>query len=182
MKVTLLLFLLQLYAWHLSVACSVVGIAAGYGLDGPGIESRWGRDFPHLSRPALKPTQPPVQWVPGLSPEVKSGRGVTLTPSPPSSAFGHERVELYLYSPYGPYGLYRASVPVQGCTIYLLQLLRYFQLSYGRHNNIHKLAGKYCVTYTALDSDYCAQTPEKTLSPWKYCTYTNGAIPLVAWN
>jgi hypothetical protein len=31
-------------------------------------------------------------------------------PSPPCSAVGHERVELYLYSPYGPYGLYRASV------------------------------------------------------------------------
>ena len=30
---------------------------------------------------------------------------------------GHERVELYLYSPYGPYGLYRASVSVQGCTL-----------------------------------------------------------------
>jgi hypothetical protein len=27
------------------------------------------------------------------------------------------RVALYLYSPYGPYGLYRASVPVQGCTL-----------------------------------------------------------------
>ena len=26
-------------------------------------------------------------------------------------------VELYLYSSYGPYGLYRASVPVQGCTL-----------------------------------------------------------------
>ena len=37
--------------------------------------------------------------------------------SPPSSAFGHERVDLYLYSPYGPYGLYRASVPVQGYTL-----------------------------------------------------------------
>jgi len=40
---------------------SVVGIATGYGLEGPGIKSRWGRDFPHLSRPALGPIQHPVQ-------------------------------------------------------------------------------------------------------------------------
>jgi hypothetical protein len=46
---------------------SVVGIVTAYRLDGPGIESRWGQDFPHQSRPALRPTQPPVQWVPGLS-------------------------------------------------------------------------------------------------------------------
>ena len=46
---------------------SSVGIAARYGLDGPGIEFRWGRDFPHPSRLALGPTQPPIQWVPGLS-------------------------------------------------------------------------------------------------------------------
>ena len=46
---------------------SSVGIATRYGQDGPGIESRWGRDFPLPSRPALGPTQPPVQWVPGLS-------------------------------------------------------------------------------------------------------------------
>jgi hypothetical protein len=45
----------------------VVDIATAYGLDGLGIESRWGRDFPQLSRPPLRPTQPPVKWVPDLS-------------------------------------------------------------------------------------------------------------------
>ena len=63
----------------------VVGIATDYGLDGPGIESRWGRDFPHLSRPALWPTQPPVQCVPGLS-RGKERQGRDADPSPPSSA------------------------------------------------------------------------------------------------
>jgi hypothetical protein len=43
----------------------------------------------------------------------KKRAGRDADPSPPSIAVGHERVELYLYSPYGPYGLYRASVPVQ---------------------------------------------------------------------
>jgi len=46
---------------------SVVGIATAYGLDSPGIEFWLGRDFPHLFRPDLRPTQPSIKWVPGLS-------------------------------------------------------------------------------------------------------------------
>jgi hypothetical protein len=80
---------------------SSVGIATGYGMDGPWIESRWGRDFPHLSRPALGPKQPPVQWVPGLSRGIKQ-RGVTLTPHTLLVLRSKIRVELYLYSPSEP--------------------------------------------------------------------------------
>jgi len=35
---------------------SSVGTATRYGLDDLGIESRWGQDFPHPSRPVLGPT------------------------------------------------------------------------------------------------------------------------------
>jgi hypothetical protein len=78
-----------------------IGIATRYGLDVPGIESRWGRDFPHPSRLGPEPTQPPVQWVPGLSPGVKRpGRGIDHPP--PSSAEVKERVELCFYSTSGP--------------------------------------------------------------------------------
>jgi len=100
---------------------SSVSIATGYGLDGPGIESRWGARF-----------SAPVQTSPGAHPASctmctasfpggKQRPGRYDDPSLPSSAIGHERVELYLYSPYGPYSLYRASVPVQGCTVLFLQ-------------------------------------------------------------
>jgi len=64
---------------------SSVGIVTGYGLDGPGIESGWARHFSHLSIPALGPTQPPVQWVPGLS-RGKERPGRDADPSPPSNA------------------------------------------------------------------------------------------------
>jgi hypothetical protein len=47
------------------------------------------KDFPLASgsRPAPRPTQPPVQWIPGvLSPGVKARPGRDADHSPPSSA------------------------------------------------------------------------------------------------
>jgi len=64
---------------------SVFSIATGYRLDGPEIESQWGQDSVHLSRPVLGPTQPSVQWVPGPS-RGKVQPGHDTDPSPPSSA------------------------------------------------------------------------------------------------
>ena len=93
---------------------SSVGIVTCYGLDGLRIESRYRLDFPHLFRPAVGPTQPPVQWVPALS-RGKERPGRDADPDtllvPWSCAMS------YPYSSYGPYGLYRASVPAQGCTL-----------------------------------------------------------------
>ena len=61
---------------------SVVGIATGYGLDGPGIESRWGARFstPVQTGPGARPASRTMGT--GSFPGVKSYRGVTLTPHP----------------------------------------------------------------------------------------------------
>jgi len=77
---------------------SAVGTATRYGLDGPGIESRWGRDFLHPSRLALGPTYTTGT---GSFPGVKRLEPDADHP-PQSSTEVKERVELYLYSPSGP--------------------------------------------------------------------------------
>ena len=119
---------------------SSVGRATGYGLDSPGIESRWGARFSAPVQTGPGAHQATCTMCTGSFPGVKSGRGVTLTPHPllmpwsrksrttsllplwavrPVQSLSACTVQLYLYSPYGPYGLYKASVPVQGA-LYLL--------------------------------------------------------------
>ena len=53
---------------------SSVGIATDYGLDGPGSNPSGDEIFPSVQT-GPGPTQPPVQWVPGLS-QGKSADGV----------------------------------------------------------------------------------------------------------
>ena len=96
--------------------CEATQGRTGYGLDGPGIESQWGARF-----------SAPVQTGPGPHPASctmgtggKERPGRDANPSPPSSAV----VLLYFYSPLGPYGLYKASMPVQGWPLPYLPSLR----------------------------------------------------------
>jgi hypothetical protein len=62
----------------------IIGIATGYGLDGPGIESRWGVRFSALVQAGPGAHPAPVQWVPGLS-RGKRRPGRDADPSPPPS-------------------------------------------------------------------------------------------------
>ena len=88
---------------HVRSGDGVVRIATRYGLKGPGIESRWRRDFPHLSWPAPGPTQPPVQLVkaaltthPHLVPRsTERNRDIPLLSLKAFAAY--KRVKPYLY-------------------------------------------------------------------------------------
>ena len=106
---------------------SVDGIATGHG-DRIPVGTRY--SAPVQNGPGPHPASCTMGT--GSFPEVKSGQGVTLTLHPllvpwsrksrailslwvvrPVQSLSACTVQLYLYSPYGPYGLYRASVPVQ---------------------------------------------------------------------
>jgi len=69
MFITLILFYIYIYICVCVCVCgpgSSVGIVTDYGLDCPG-SNPGGDEIFRPSRPALGPTQPPVQWVPDLS-------------------------------------------------------------------------------------------------------------------
>jgi len=57
---------IYIYIYYMCGPGSSVGIATEYGLDGPG-SNPGGDEIFRPSRPALGPTQPPIQWLLGLS-------------------------------------------------------------------------------------------------------------------
>jgi hypothetical protein len=109
---------------------SSVGIATGYGLDGPGIESRWGAGENCLTRPD-RPWGPSsliysrYRVFPG-----DKAVGAWRWPIIRSSAEVKERVELYLYSPSGPLW------PVPGWTVPVPLIFKGYAL-YNRHFKIY---------------------------------------------
>jgi len=108
-----------LYLWG---PVSVVGIATGNGLDGPGIESPCGRNFFNPSRQTLGPTRPPLQGYQVSFTRVYR-QGLDIDP-PQSSTEVKERLGLY-FSPSGPsWSVIEPHIPV---TLYLV--VGYFVLS-----------------------------------------------------
>jgi hypothetical protein len=94
---------------------SVVGIPTGHGLDGPGIESPWERLSAYVQAgPGAYPASCTIST--GSFTGVKCGRGVELTTHPLLVSWSRKSGVIPLL-PYGPYGLYRASVPVQSCIL-----------------------------------------------------------------
>jgi len=72
------------------------------------IESRWGRDLPQPSRSTLGPIHPPMQWVPGLSPEVKRP-GSAVYHQPPCSKGENKTIPIQAWT--GPGGSRRLRLP-----------------------------------------------------------------------
>ena len=99
-------------AW-VAIAQSVWRLATGWTVRGsnPG----GGRDFPHLSRPTLGSTQPPVQWV-RVFPGGKERPGRDADPSASSSAVVKKEQSYTSTPPMGrtactePQGLYEGAI------------------------------------------------------------------------
>ena len=83
------------------------------------------------------------------------------------------RVELHLYSSYGPYSLYKASVPVQGCTLPLPKSRAIPLLLLWAVQPVQSLSACTRVHFTFL-------YPSPLLVPWSRKSRAIPLLPLLA--
>ena len=130
---------------------SAVGIATGYGLDGPGIESRWERDFLHPYLPALGPPSLLYNgyWV------FHGGKaaGAWLWQPTLCSADVKERLELYFYSPGPSWPVTRWTLPLP-CTWLSIGTCDLWW-TVGWKNQISCELRSVCVTFVAAETQLC---------------------------
>ena len=96
---------------------SVVGIATGYGLGGPGIESRWVARYssPVQTGPGAHPASCTLGTV--SFPGVKSGRGVTLTHHPLLVPWSRKSRAIPQFPLWAVRPVQCLSACTQGCTL-----------------------------------------------------------------
>jgi len=109
---------------------SSVSIANSYRVADPQSESWWGWEFPHLSRPAIGPTQPPVKWTPGLSHSGKMARAWSWPSTSPSSKGSRKRrtiptISLWAFMAYSRMKCYDHVTPV---LYYILIYIQYTRI------------------------------------------------------
>jgi hypothetical protein len=102
-----------------------------------------GRDFPHLSRPAPGPTQPPVQWVPGLS-RGQRRPGHDADHTPPSIAEVKKELSYTSTHPIGPPG------PVTGFP------LPYLHLNISTTTDLKFYKPKHCTVLDPITANFRA--------------------------
>ena len=122
-KRLLLKIIMELYSVRVCrVAQSVQRLATGWTIRG----QNPGGDGIFRTRPD-RPWGPPSLLCNGyrVFPGGRKRPGRNADPSPPSSAVVMKGQSYISTPPYGPYDLYRASVPVQGCTLPLPYLILY---------------------------------------------------------
>ena len=113
-------------------------------------------------------------------PGVKNGWGVTLTPHP-LLVPRQERLELYVYSPYGPYSLYRASVPVQGCTLPFL--LHNVKVCHHSYLNSCDIQSSLCVLFHNMSKNLIPQLCRALAIVWGLINIhkISGCMTVVKW-
>jgi hypothetical protein len=169
-------------SWRFTLILSSHLIATRYVMESPGFETWWERDFPHLSRPALVSTQPPIQRVPGIS-RGYAGRGMSLTTYPHLAQKLKKEYSYTSTSPLGLHGLLQWPLPLffKKQSDNVIELMQVVTNSKLLGTQIYNLIKKLIISVSAL----CSQNgPSNVLGNllcidmWVFLALYSNYIPL----